>query len=83
MDFDLKAARRTRRTEFYTNYLQVRLPLSIHILNEDLNVVLFFIFDSIASGIQTEQHPFPGRPFFAVGFPRNAYLPDCPLGRKV
>ncbi|XP_055912639.1 protein deltex isoform X2 [Eupeodes corollae] len=37
----------------------------------------------IASGIQTEEHPHPGRAFFAVGFPRICYLPDCPLGRKV
>jgi len=38
---------------------------------------------SIASGLQTEEHPHPGRAFFAVGFPRICYLPDCPLGRKV
>ncbi|XP_075154370.1 deltex E3 ubiquitin ligase [Haematobia irritans] len=37
----------------------------------------------IASGIQNTQHPHPGRAFFAVGFPRVCYLPDCPLGRKV
>ncbi|EDX17260.1 protein deltex [Drosophila simulans] len=37
----------------------------------------------IASGLQTEEHPHPGRAFFAVGFPRICYLPDCPLGRKV
>ncbi|XP_054729769.1 protein deltex isoform X2 [Anastrepha obliqua] len=37
----------------------------------------------IASGVQTEEHPHPGRAFFAVGFPRVCYLPDCPLGRKV
>lgn len=44
-------------------------------------ICLFLL--SIASGLQTEQHPHPGRSFFAVGFPRTAYLPDCPLGRKV
>ncbi|XP_055371164.1 protein deltex [Condylostylus longicornis] len=38
---------------------------------------------NIASGVQTEEHPHPGRAFFAVGFPRICYLPDCPLGRKV
>lgn len=38
---------------------------------------------SIASGVQTEEHPQPGRSFFAVGFPRTTYIPDCPLGRKV
>ncbi|XP_067639158.1 protein deltex [Eurosta solidaginis] len=37
----------------------------------------------IASGVQNEDHPHPGRAFFAVGFPRVCYLPDCPLGRKV
>ncbi|XP_005181037.1 protein deltex [Musca domestica] len=37
----------------------------------------------IASGIQSSEHPHPGRAFFAVGFPRVCYLPDCPLGRKV
>ncbi|XP_030380902.1 protein deltex [Scaptodrosophila lebanonensis] len=37
----------------------------------------------IASGLQTAEHPHPGRAFFAVGFPRVCYLPDCPLGRKV
>ncbi|XP_036318078.1 protein deltex [Rhagoletis pomonella] len=37
----------------------------------------------IASGVQTDEHPHPGRAFFAVGFPRVCYLPDCPLGRKV
>ncbi|KAH8308560.1 hypothetical protein KR018_005868, partial [Drosophila ironensis] len=37
----------------------------------------------IASGLQTSEHPHPGRAFFAVGFPRICYLPDCPLGRKV
>ncbi|KAI8128290.1 Protein deltex [Lucilia cuprina] len=40
------------------------------------------IYD-IASGIQNQEHPHPGRAFFAVGFPRVCYLPDCPLGRKV
>lgn len=42
-----------------------------------------FHYDSIASGVQNETHPHPGRSFFAVGFPRTCYLPDCPLGRKV
>lgn len=38
---------------------------------------------SIVSGIQSMEHPHPGRAFFAVGFPRTCFLPDCPLGRKV
>ncbi|GAB0094560.1 Protein deltex [Sergentomyia squamirostris] len=41
------------------------------------------IIYNIASGIQGPGHPYPGRAFFAVGFPRTCYLPDCPLGRKV
>jgi deltex-like protein len=38
---------------------------------------------SIASGIQTDSHPNPGRAFFAVGFPRICYLPESPTGRKI
>ncbi|XP_055616564.1 protein deltex [Toxorhynchites rutilus septentrionalis] len=38
---------------------------------------------NIASGIQNQQHPHPGRAFFAVGFPRTCFLPDGILGRKI
>ncbi|KAL1494531.1 hypothetical protein ABEB36_010115 [Hypothenemus hampei] len=38
---------------------------------------------NIQSGIQGPEHPNPGREFYAVGFPRVAYLPDNPKGRKV
>lgn len=38
---------------------------------------------NIASGIQTNEHPHPGRAFFAVGFPRTCFLPDGILGRKI
>ncbi|XP_066254335.1 protein deltex [Euwallacea similis] len=38
---------------------------------------------NIQSGIQGPDHPNPGREFYAVGFPRVAYLPDNPKGRKV
>ncbi|XP_047003050.1 protein deltex [Schistocerca americana] len=38
---------------------------------------------NIASGIQGPEHPNPGRPYYAVGFPRICYLPDCEKGRKV
>lgn len=41
------------------------------------------LFRSIASGIQTDNHPNPGRAFFAVGFPRICYLPENPTGRKI
>uniref|UniRef100_A0A8D8IFK6 E3 ubiquitin-protein ligase n=1 Tax=Culex pipiens TaxID=7175 RepID=A0A8D8IFK6_CULPI len=38
---------------------------------------------NIASGIQNQEHPHPGRAFFAVGFPRTCFLPDGILGRKI
>ncbi|ENN71105.1 protein deltex [Dendroctonus ponderosae] len=38
---------------------------------------------NIKSGIQGPEHPSPGREYYAVGFPRVAYLPDNPKGRKV
>lgn len=41
------------------------------------------VLNSIQSGIQGPEHPNPGREFYAVGFPRVAYLPDNPKGRKV
>lgn len=37
----------------------------------------------IASGIQGPEHPNPGRPYYAVGFPRVCYLPDTEKGRTV
>lgn len=37
----------------------------------------------ITSGIQGPEHPNPGRPYYAVGFPRICYLPDSPKGRNV
>ncbi|KAK9719906.1 WWE domain [Popillia japonica] len=38
---------------------------------------------NIQSGIQAPNHPNPGREYYAVGFPRVAYLPDSSKGRKV
>ncbi|CAG9773780.1 unnamed protein product [Ceutorhynchus assimilis] len=38
---------------------------------------------NIQSGIQGPDHPNPGREYYAVGFPRVAYIPDNPKGRKV
>lgn len=38
---------------------------------------------NIASGLQSKEHPHPGRAFFAVGFPRTCFLPDGLLGRKI
>ncbi|XP_039292556.1 protein deltex [Nilaparvata lugens] len=37
----------------------------------------------IVSGIQGTEHPSPGRPYYAVGFPRVCYLPDTEKGRLV
>lgn len=38
---------------------------------------------SIQSGIQGPEHPHPGRPYSAIGFPRVAYLPNNAKGKKV
>ena len=38
---------------------------------------------NMSSGVQDARHPFPGAPFFAVGFPKTAFLPDTELGRIV
>jgi len=45
--------------------------------------LISFCTGSIASGIQGPEHPNPGRPYYAVGFPRVCYLPDTEKGRKV
>ncbi|KAM6954596.1 E3 ubiquitin-protein ligase DTX1 [Aplochiton taeniatus] len=37
----------------------------------------------IPAGIQTTEHPSPGKKFTARGFPRHCYLPDVEKGRKV
>ncbi|XP_017558341.1 E3 ubiquitin-protein ligase DTX1 [Pygocentrus nattereri] len=37
----------------------------------------------IPAGIQTTEHPNPGKKFTARGFPRHCYLPDTEKGRKV
>ncbi|XP_031426017.1 E3 ubiquitin-protein ligase DTX1 [Clupea harengus] len=37
----------------------------------------------IPAGIQTLEHPNPGKKFSARGFPRHCYLPDNDKGRKV
>lgn len=47
------------------------------------SVVNSFFSYSIQSGIQGPDHPNPGHEYYAVGFPRIAYLPDCLKGRKV
>ncbi|XP_068165966.1 E3 ubiquitin-protein ligase DTX1 [Antennarius striatus] len=37
----------------------------------------------VPAGIQTSEHPNPGKKFSARGFPRHCYLPDTEKGRKV
>ncbi|XP_077971998.1 putative E3 ubiquitin-protein ligase DTX2 isoform X2 [Styela clava] len=38
---------------------------------------------NISSGMQTSEHPHPGKRFIAHGFPRVGYLPDNNKGRRV
>ncbi|KAG0719506.1 putative E3 ubiquitin-protein ligase DTX2 [Chionoecetes opilio] len=38
---------------------------------------------NISSGIQGPEHPHPGRPYHAIGFPRTAYVPNNEKGKKV
>ncbi|XP_069981789.1 protein deltex-like isoform X1 [Penaeus vannamei] len=38
---------------------------------------------NIQSGIQGPEHPHPGLPYKAIGFPRTAYLPNNAKGKKV
>jgi len=35
------------------------------------------------NGVQGKEHPSPGQPFYAIGFPRTAFLPDTEKGRIV
>lgn len=38
---------------------------------------------NFALALQGPEHPNPGKPFTARGFPRHCYLPDSEKGRKV
>ncbi|XP_048224875.1 probable E3 ubiquitin-protein ligase DTX2 isoform X2 [Perognathus longimembris pacificus] len=49
--------------------------------HEDCGTIL--IIYTIPHGIQGPEHPNPGKPFTARGFPRQCYLPDNIQGRKV
>ncbi|XP_016041441.1 probable E3 ubiquitin-protein ligase DTX2 isoform X2 [Erinaceus europaeus] len=49
--------------------------------HEDCGTIL--IVYNIPQGIQGPEHPNPGKPFTARGFPRQCYLPDNAQGRKV
>jgi len=35
------------------------------------------------NGTQSPKHPTPGQPFYAIGFPKTAFLPDTEQGRSV
>ncbi|TRY78435.1 hypothetical protein TCAL_12221 [Tigriopus californicus] len=35
------------------------------------------------NGIQGQDQPAPGQPFYAIGFPRIAFLPDTEKGRRI
>lgn len=35
------------------------------------------------NGTQSPKHPTPGKPFFAIGFPKTAFLPDNEQGRSI
>uniref|UniRef100_G1DFZ1 E3 ubiquitin-protein ligase n=1 Tax=Capra hircus TaxID=9925 RepID=G1DFZ1_CAPHI len=48
---------------------------------EDCGTIL--IVYNIPHGIQGPEHPNPGKPFTARGFPRQCYLPNNAQGRKV
>ncbi|KAM4604428.1 E3 ubiquitin-protein ligase DTX4-like isoform 2-T2 [Polymixia lowei] len=41
------------------------------------------IIYNILPGIQGPEHPNPGKPYTARGFPRHCYLPDSQRGRQV
>lgn len=41
------------------------------------------IIYNVLPGTQGPEHPNPGKPFTARGFPRHCYLPDSEKGRKV
>uniref|UniRef100_A0A452EII5 E3 ubiquitin-protein ligase n=1 Tax=Capra hircus TaxID=9925 RepID=A0A452EII5_CAPHI len=49
--------------------------------HEDCGTIL--IVYNIPHGIQGPEHPNPGKPFTARGFPRQCYLPNNAQGRKV
>ncbi len=51
---------------------------------EDYHTVeVTYSFDD-SGGVQSPGiDPRPGRPFYAVGFPRSAFLPDTEKGRRV
>lgn len=38
---------------------------------------------NMSSGVQDARHAFPSSPYYAIGFPKSAFLPDTELGRIV
>ena len=37
----------------------------------------------MSSRVQDARHPFPGSPYYAIGFPKSAFIPVTELGRVV
>ncbi|XP_029468488.1 probable E3 ubiquitin-protein ligase DTX2 isoform X2 [Rhinatrema bivittatum] len=54
-----------------------------HSLPGHLDCGAIHIVYTIHPGIQGPEHPNPGRPYTARGFPRHCFLPDNSKGRKV
>lgn len=40
-------------------------------------------YNMSSNGVQDARHAFPGSPYYALGFPKTAFLPDTELGRIV
>ena len=47
------------------------------------NCGIIIITYKMMPGIQTDEHPHPGRPYHAHGYPRTAFLPDNQKGNEV
>lgn len=45
--------------------------------------VACMVVGSFHRGHQGPEHPNPGQPYYLIGFPRVAYLPDNQKGRHV
>ncbi len=61
------------------------LKCFLHPLAHTLDNLFFFptqITYAFGGGVQSGAHPLPGQPYYAVGFPRVAFLPDTEKGRR-
>ena len=48
--------------------------------SDDGMIIIKYVFNN---GVQDETHPNPGKPFYAKGFPRTAFLPGNRKGERV